>query len=332
MRPAPASPAQDSATGDIAANLAAFGRSLRAANRSPATVESYTTGVAQFDEFLAGHGMPRYVAAIKREHVEAFVEDVLARWRPATAANRYRSLQQFFRWLVDEGEIPASPMVRMHPPRVPEEPPTILREEDKKALWKVTAGTDFVDRRDRVILRLFLDSGMRLAEIAGLRLDDIDKDLMIAHVLGKGGRPRAVPYDKEAAKELDRYILRARPEHPHSDLPWLWLGKKGRLTGTGIAQVVKRRGAEAGLEGLHPHLFRHTAAHEAMDGGMQESDVMRIFGWRSPQMVRRYGASAADERALKAYRTSKTGSDERPRLGNRETPSAHQRSTSRCRL
>lgn len=261
--------------------------------------------MTQFDAFLIAKGMPRSVAAIRREHVEAFIEELLGKYRPATAANRYRSLQQFFRWLVDEGELQASPMARMHPPHVPEQPPTVLREDDKAALWKVTAGTGFAERRDRVILRLFLDSGMRLAEIAGLRLEDIDKDLLVAHVVGKGSRPRAVPYDKEAARELDRYLLRARPDHPHADLPWLWLGKEGRLTGTGIAQVVKRRGAEAGLDGLHPHLFRHTAAHEQLADGMQESDVMRIFGWRSPQMVRRYGASAADERALNAYRSMK---------------------------
>ena len=118
---------------------------------------------------------------------------LLARYRPATAANRYRSLQQFFRWLVDEGEIPASPMARMHPPHVPEEPPTVLREDDKSALWKATAGTAFAERRDRVILRLFLDSGMSLGEIGGLRLEDIDHDLMVAHVPRQGQSPARGP-------------------------------------------------------------------------------------------------------------------------------------------
>ena len=72
--------------------------------------------------------MPRNVAAIRREHVEAFIENQLSRLKPASAANRYRSLQQFFRWLVDEGEITDSPMSRMKPPTIPESPPDIIRE------------------------------------------------------------------------------------------------------------------------------------------------------------------------------------------------------------
>jgi site-specific recombinase XerD len=306
MPQAPTDAREDTATPpDVLANLASFGRHLRAGNRTPMTIKSYTEAVRQFDAFLASKAMPRAVGAIHREHVEAFIEDQLARLRPSSAANRYRSVQQFFRWLVDEGEIRETPMVKMRPPTIPDAPPDVLRDEQIAALLKTTAGTGFDERRDRAIIRLLLDTGLRRAELAGLRLEDVDRDQDVVHVLGKGRRPRAVPYDRETACELDRYIDRARAHHSYADSPWLLLGKKGRLTENGISQLLKRRGRQAGLDGLHPHLFRHTFAHQMLSDGMQEGDLMRLAGWKSRQMLQRYGASAADERARDAYRALK---------------------------
>ena len=123
MAQAPSSTREDTAQADVLPNLASFGRHLRAANKSPMTIKAYTEAVRQFDAFLAAKGMPRAAGGIRREHVEAFIEDQLRRLRPASAANRYRSLQQFWRWLVDEGEIRETPMAKMRPPAVPEEPP-----------------------------------------------------------------------------------------------------------------------------------------------------------------------------------------------------------------
>jgi Phage integrase, N-terminal SAM-like domain len=96
MRQAPIDSTEDTAPAppDVLDNLASFGRHLRAGNRSPMTIKVYGEGIRQFDDFLAERGMPRNVAGIHREHVEAFVEDQLGRLRPATAASRYRSLQR----------------------------------------------------------------------------------------------------------------------------------------------------------------------------------------------------------------------------------------------
>ena len=283
-----------------------FLRHLAAENRSPATRVTYGAAIDLLSAYCATTGMPD-LANLRREHIESFLVELGKRGqRPATLANRYRSLQQFYKWLVEEGEIKVSPMAHMRPPHVPEEPPEVLRPEDLRALLATCDGTDFEDRRDTAILRLFLDTGARLAEVAGLHVTDIDFDHNIAIVMGKGSRPRAVPFGKRTAKALDRY-LRARAHHANAADEWLWLGKQGRLTATGIGQLVRRRGREAGIDGLHPHLFRHTYAHTMLADGMQEGDLMRLAGWRSRQMVGRYGASAADERARDAYQWRSAG-------------------------
>jgi integrase/recombinase XerD len=148
---------------------------------------------------------------------------------------------------------------------------------------------------------MFIATGVRLGEMAGVKLDSLARDEQSVFVIGKGDRGRWVPYSDKAAQALDRY-LRMRRRHEHADLDWLWIGQRGRLTPSGITQVLRRRAKQAGLSDVRPHRFRHTFAHEALDAGMAEGDLQELAGWRSPQMLARYGASARSERARRAYR------------------------------
>jgi site-specific recombinase XerC len=269
-------------------------RHLRARGLSPRTIETYAEAVALLHKHC-GRDDP---TAYGRSEVVDFISDQLARHSPATAAVRYRSLRQWFKWLCFEDEIDANPMDGLAPPKVPDKPPGVLGDDTLSALLRACDGKGFDDRRDMAIIRLFIDTGVRLSE---LTYGSVDLDLQEIAVVGKGRKERSVPFGDRTALAVDRYD-RLRRRHPLAGSPVYWLGKRGPLTASGVRQAILRRCGLAGVPDVNPHAFRHTAASYWLEVGGQELDLQRLMGWADASMLRVYGRAEADRRARAAHR------------------------------
>lgn len=280
--------------------------SLHAGGKSANTIGVYVLALRYLDAYLEGRGMPRTLAGIRREHIEAWLGSLRDEGRaPATVSVYHRSLQPFWRWAIEEGFVAESPMRHVKRPIVPDKPAPILSDDQLRALLKACEGRAFEDVRDLALVRLALDTGCRRGELAELTVADVSIDVRAGRgtitVLGKGRRQRTVPFGAKTAAALRKY-LRLREGHGLArQTDALWLGNRGALTGNGIIQMLRRRGMRAGIPGLHPHLLRHVFAHKWQAAGASESDLMALAGWKSPAMLRRYAASAQMERAHEAH-------------------------------
>ena len=293
----------NAAPSQLMSDLQWFADTLRAKNRSAQTIESYRLTLATFDRFLGDNGYPCDTPSITRQAVQAFITDQLGKHSAGTANTRYAGLRAFFNFAMAEEIIEKTPMRGMQAPTTPTEPVPVLSIDDLRRLLDACSGKSFADRRDTAILRLLIDTGMRRAEIMGLYVEDLMLDqhlVRIRHENAKGKKARIVPFGAKAGQALQRY-LRLRRTHRYAAVPNLWVSQMGTMEAPALNNLLVERTRAAGLPHVHPHQFRHTAAHMNLRSGMGESALQRIMGWSSPEMVSRYGAAAADERARDAY-------------------------------
>jgi site-specific recombinase XerD len=296
---------------DITKMLKGWELSLRSANRSERTRDTYSTAVRQFAAFLREQGMPTAVDKITREYIEAFLVAVRERTSASTAETRYRGLRQFFKWCREEGEFEHSPMEHMKPPKVGEVEVYVPTVDDVEAMLKPLRNADlkhWTERRDAAIISLFATAGLRLSELTSLTVDDVDLDtrrgerggiVKVHH--GKGDKFRVVGLRDDAANLMMRW-LRVRDERPQAETPYLWLGTKGAMTPSGIRQMIWRRSEAAGVPRLHPHQLRHHFASEWLRAGKSESNLMQIAGWSSRSMLDAvYARGTRSERALEEH-------------------------------
>jgi site-specific recombinase XerD len=284
--------------GIFQAEISSFALRLAAEGKAAKTIQTYTEAVRWF----AATCLPGLAGweQVSSQDVQRWMAWLLDRYSSAYASNQYRALQQFFKWLAAEDQLP-DPMAGLQPPHVSHKLIPVFTSQELTRLEQACAGRSFAQRRDTAIIAVFTATGIRLSELAGLRASDADLWQREITVRGKGGKDRIVKIGHQTARNLDRYS-RARSRHAQARRPQLWLGAGNRepLTAAGIYQMITRRGRQCGLK-VYPHRFRHHFSHTWLDRGGPEGDLMELNGWTFPQMLRRYGASARSARARRTY-------------------------------
>lgn len=316
-------------TAPIADLAASFRRYLRAVKKAERTITLYDQSIRFFVDWLTAQGRPATLDQFTRHTVVAWLEHLSLQGNEAsTMATRLRGLRRFGRWLVAEGEMGTVPTDGIEMPAAEETMPAVLTDEQFARILKACAVPRgkvgafdrriFDGRRDEVIVRLLADCGLRVAELVGIdlargdgdaRASDVDLDQEVVYVMGKGRRPRAVPFSAKTAQAIDRY-MRVRALHPKArETTKLLLGQRGPITTDGVRWRMELLAAEANVPGLHPHTFRHSFADRWLAAGGQERDLMHLAGWRSEAMLKVYARSTAVKRSHDAHRRMGLGND-----------------------
>lgn len=276
--------------------------------RSPNTLAAYRQDLSAYVAWLAARGTT--VGEVTEDDVTAYIAHLRGSGRaPSSQKRALVAVRGLHRFLAEEQEGRVDPAAEVEVPRVPRGLPKALSEADVAALLGGVEGTDAVARRDRAILEVLYGTGLRISELVGLSMADLDLDAGLLRAFGKGSKERVVPVGRYAVAALVDWLGPAgRPElEPErwarrDDAEAVFLNRRGgRLSRQGAWMVVKRAGERAGLTGhLSPHVLRHSCATHMVDHGADIRAVQELLGHASVSTTQVY-TQVSTERLWQVY-------------------------------
>lgn len=293
---------------DFAVAVEAFADHLEKVRRlSPATVKAYRSDLRDLGTSVGGGPVSRIDLEMLREWLWQATQRGDAR---ATLARRAATARAFFGWAREQDLVPVDPSLRLVAPKRAKTLPTVASKDAMSELLErhrqAAASGDPAALRDHAVLEFLYGAAVRVSELCGLDIDDLDLDRGTARVRGKGDKERVVPFGAPARDALTAYLRRARPAllaRAGAASPAVFLGSRGgRVCPRTVYEVVARALAPVvGAETVGPHALRHTAATHLLDGGADLRAVQEILGHASLGTTQIYTHVSA-ERLTATYR------------------------------
>jgi len=277
--------------------------------RATATLSAYRRDIAAFVEFQVGRD--RTLETASTTDIEAFLSRAQrAELAPATVARLGSALRGLYGFLLDEGVTPSDPTALLAAQRSGTRLPVVLSESQVTALLAAPASDSPVDVRDRAVLELLYGTGIRVSELVGLSLGDVDFDEELVRVTGKGDKQRLVPLGRRAAAALHAWLDSARPlllvaSHDARDTHAVFCNLRGhRLTRQGVDLVVRRHARRVGLpRATSAHTLRHTCATHMLAHGADVRVIQELLGHASVATTQRY-TKVTPAHLIEAYRSA----------------------------
>lgn len=290
-------PSQRNECDEWSVAVARFVDSLRTENASPNTIRAYATDLRGFvDYFRPEDAEPPLLCEVDRNAIREYLGSLYAAGdAKATVARKLAAVRSFFEFLIREGFAANNPAKLAATPKLPKTLPAVMSAEQANALID-SIGARLDDEhgvRDRLIFELLYGCGLRVSELEGLELGDIDMQERWLRVRGKGRKERDVPFGEKAQQALQRYLSeRERTRDAASTSALLITRRSGRtrpISARTIRRIVKQRATEAlGDSSLHPHALRHAFATHLLGEGADLRAIQELLGHANLSTTQRY--------------------------------------------